>query len=104
MESHPDQFFRGKARAMYNSNLKRVADFLGLNILIKFHEIIRQSKIFLGFFLLLGSSPENVVFLSNPTTAINTVMNSLSLTVDDGILCNTHTYPAILNTIDFSGM
>ena len=50
VESHPDQFFRGKARAMYNSNLKRVADFLGLNILIKFHEIIRQSKIFLGFF------------------------------------------------------
>ena len=42
------------------------------------------------------------MFLSNPTTAINTVMNSLSLTVDDGILCNTHTYPSILNTIDFS--
>ena len=36
VESHPDQFFRGKARDMYNSNLKRVADFLGLNILMEF--------------------------------------------------------------------
>ena len=50
----------------------------------------------------IGSSPENVVFVNNPTTAINTVMNCLSLTEEDVILCNSHTYPAILNTIDFS--
>merc|ERR1712012_796949 len=29
-------------------------------------------------------------------------MNSLSLTEEDVILCTSHTYPAILNTIDFS--
>ena len=28
-ESHPDQWFRGKVRDKYNSNLKAVAEFVG---------------------------------------------------------------------------
>ena len=42
------------------------------------------------------------MFVNNPTTGINAVMNSLSLTEEDVILCTSHTYPAVLNTIDFS--
>ena len=96
-ESHPDQWFQDKARDMYNSNLKRVAKFLGLDFLIN----TISSIIYLYVLYFVGASPDNVVFVNNPTTAINTVLTSLSLTEEDGILCNTHTYPAVLNTIDF---
>jgi hypothetical protein len=76
-ESHPDKWFRGEALSKYQRNLELVARFV-------------------------GSDPKNVVFVPNPTTGINAVLSSLQLEAGDGILCNSHTYNAIKNTIEFT--
>ena len=46
---------------------------------------------------------ENLVFVENPTTGINAVMSSLSLSPDDAILMYSHTYNAVKNTAWASG-
>ncbi len=73
-ESHPDKWFRVEARRKYDINLARVARFL-------------------------GSRPENVVFVENPTTGINAVMNCLTLSASDSIVMVTHTYNAVKNIV-----
>ena len=73
-ERHPDKWFRIEARRKYDFNLSRVAHFL-------------------------GSNPQNLVFVENPTTGINAVMNSLEFDSTDTILMYNHTYNAVKNIV-----
>ena len=74
-EAFPDKWYRGWARIKYDQNLSRAAEFL-------------------------GSDVKNMVFLTNPTTAINAIFNSLTFTADDTILCYSHTYNAVRHIVD----
>jgi isopenicillin-N epimerase len=49
----------------------------------------------------LGCQPDEVVFFSNPTTAINVVARSLDLRPGDEILVNDHEYGAMLRSWGF---
>ena len=71
-EAHPDKWFRGWARTKYEINLARAATFL-------------------------GSDVKNLVFVTNPTTAINAIFNSMTFKAEDTILCYSHTYNAVKN-------
>ena len=48
----------------------------------------------------VGASPENIAFVANATTGVNTVVKNLRLNTEDIILVNSHTYGAIVNTVD----
>ena len=48
----------------------------------------------------VGADPENLVFVTNATTAVNTVVKQLDLGPEDMILCNSHTYRACYNAVD----
>ena len=72
-ESQPDDVFR-TARQRCESNLTKVAKFV-------------------------NSEPENLVFVENPTTAINAVVSSLKLTSEDVIVMASHAYEGISNTM-----
>lgn len=74
-ENHPDKWFRVEARQKYDINLARVASFL-------------------------GSQPQNMAFVENPTTGINAVMNCLKMTPKDSILMYSHTYNAVKNIVN----
>ena len=72
-ESGPDKVFR-IARQRCESNLSRVADFVECN-------------------------PEDIVFVENPTTAINAVVNSLKFSPDDVMVMASHAYEGVNNTM-----
>ena len=72
-ESGPDEVFR-IARQRCESNLSRVADFV-------------------------ECKSENMVFVENPTTAINAVVNSLKFSPDDVMVMASHAYEGVNNTM-----
>ena len=76
-EAFPDKWFRYEARQKYDACLTRVANFL-------------------------GSKPQNVVFVENPTTGISAVMNSLKFSPEDTILMYSHTYNAVKNIVQYT--
>ena len=75
MESHPDRWFRVLLPQLYEKARLAVADYV-------------------------GSSPDNFVFVTNATTAVNTVVKHLKLGPEDMILCTSHTYNACYKAVD----
>lgn len=67
-------FFHGHARSRCDANLTKVAQFM-------------------------GSNPDNLVFVENPTTGINSVVNSLNLTSNDVIVMASHAFEGVNNTM-----
>ena len=49
-----------------------------------------------------GFKADNVVFVENPTTGINAVMNSLHFEDGDTILMYSHTYNAVKNIVQMT--
>ncbi len=49
----------------------------------------------------LGASPEDLVFVTNATAAVNAVLRSLALAPGDELLLTNHTYAACRKTADF---
>jgi isopenicillin-N epimerase len=49
----------------------------------------------------IGADPEEVVFVVNATTGINSVIRSLDLQQGDSVLCLDLTYRPVLNTLRF---
>ena len=47
----------------------------------------------------VGSSPANLVFVTNATCAVNTVVKNLALGPEDMILCTSHTYNACYQAV-----
>ena len=74
-ESHPDRFMRSELRPLYDESRVAVAEYVGAN-------------------------PDNLVFVTNATAAVNTVVKELDLGPEDIILCNSHTYGACFNAAD----
>ena len=72
-ETEPDKVFF-HARSRCEDNLAKVAQFV-------------------------GAQPDNLVFVENPTTGINSVVNSLHLTSNDVIVMASHAYQGINNTM-----
>ena len=75
VESHPDRWFRVLLPQLYEKARLAVADYV-------------------------GSSPDNFVFVTNATTAVNTVVKHLKLGPEDMILCTSHTYNACYKAVD----
>ena len=48
----------------------------------------------------LGAKPENLVFVRNTTSGVNTVLNSLALGKNDEVIITNHTYGACENTLN----
>jgi isopenicillin-N epimerase len=49
----------------------------------------------------LGADPQNLVFVPNTTTGVNTVLRSLRFEPGDEVLTTTHVYNACRNALDF---
>ena len=47
----------------------------------------------------VGSDPDNLVFITNATTAVNTVVKHLCLGPEDVVLCTSHTYNACYQAV-----
>lgn len=62
-------------------------------------EMLEHARINVGHFL--NANPNNLVFVPNATTGVNTVINSLAFKAGDEILTTNHAYPAILNTLKY---
>jgi len=75
IEAHPDRWFRSLLAPLYHESRKAVAEFV-------------------------GADPENLVLVTNATTAVNTVVKQLDLGPEDMIMCNSHTYNACYNAVD----
>lgn len=75
MEANPDQYFRNDYRSLYDKSLNAVAKFI-------------------------NAQPEDVAFVTNITTGLNTVLKGLELEPESEIFHTSHTYPAIKFTID----
>ena len=75
LEAETDKLlFHGRGRSRCDANLVKVAEFL-------------------------GSHPDNLVFVENPTTGINSVINSLNLSSDDAIVMASHAFEGVNNTM-----
>ena len=75
IERHPDRWFRSTLRQLYDDSRVAVAEYV-------------------------GASPDNLVFVTNATTAVNTIVKELDLGPEDAILVNSHTYNACTNAAD----
>ena len=73
-ESHPDRWFRVALEPLYEKARLAVADYV-------------------------GSDQNNLVFITNATAAVNTVVKHLSLGPEDMILCTSHTYNACYQAV-----
>ncbi|RLN90962.1 hypothetical protein BBJ28_00022945, partial [Nothophytophthora sp. Chile5] len=74
MEMNPDRFMRRECPALLRQAATQLAGFL-------------------------HAEPEDVVFVTNATTGMNAVLQSLDLQNDDEVLCLNLTYSAVLNTL-----
>ena len=75
MDENPDEFYRIHYRPMYNAALKKVAAFV-------------------------KSDPENLNFVANVTTGINTILKGLEFETESEVLHTNHTYPSTKFCID----
>ena len=75
VESHPDRWFRVLLPQLYEKARLSVAEYV-------------------------GSSPDNLVFVTNATSSVNTVVKHLKLGPEDMILCTSHTYNACYKAVD----
>jgi isopenicillin-N epimerase len=66
----------------------------------RFRDLMATSREALAAYL--GCQPDELVFFSNPTTAINMVARSLDLQPGDEVLVNDHEYGAMLRTWGFA--
>ena len=73
-ESHPDRWFRVALKPLYEKARLAVAEYV-------------------------GSDQNNLVFITNATAAVNTVVKHLSLGPEDMILCTSHTYNACYQAV-----
>lgn len=62
-------------------------------------ELLRKSKIALAHYL--NVDPLDLIYVSNPSTAMNTVIKSLNLSEGDEVLTTNHEYGAVDRTFDF---
>jgi len=69
LDSHPDRWFRSDLEPLYKEALGEVAEFV-------------------------GAQPDNIVFVTNATSAVNAVLKGLRLNKGDVLLVTEHTYPA----------
>ena len=69
VEKHPDSWFRRDARQLYFDACEAAAEFI-------------------------GASKQEVVFVENATTGVNTVLRSVGLGPKDGLLLTSFTYDA----------
>ena len=76
MEQHPDRWFKKIAPRSIRAAASSLATFI-------------------------GAEPEEVVFVVNATTGINSVIRSLDLQQGDSVLCLDLTYRPVLNTLRF---
>lgn len=76
LESQPVEFLARRAKSLLRASRTALAEFL-------------------------GCQPSDVVYLSNPTTAVNTVARSLDLEAGDEILTTDHAYGAVDRTWRF---
>lgn len=75
IETHTDRWFRSSLRPLYEDARVTVARYVGAN-------------------------PDNLVFVTNATMGINTIVKELDLRPEDSILCTSHTYNAVTNAVD----
>jgi len=64
--------------------------------LMQLHDDAREALA--GF---VGSAPENLVFVNNATTGVNTAIRSIPFEPGDEVLVTDHEYPASRNALDF---
>ena len=74
MEAEPVRFLTGDLRGLLDDARQKVAAFL-------------------------GADPEGLAFVSNATTGVNTVLQSLTFGPDDELLTNDHEYNATINAM-----
>ena len=75
LEAETDKLlFHGRGRSRCDANLVKVAEFL-------------------------GSQPDNLVFVENPTAGINSVINSLKWSANDTIVMASHAFEGVNNTM-----
>lgn len=75
VEQQPDEFYRNNYRRMYDASLRKVADFV-------------------------GADPQNLAFVHNVTTGINTILKGLEFEKESEVLHTNHTYPSTKFCID----
>ena len=75
LESEPVRFFERRYQILLDQSREKLADFV-------------------------GSSPENLVFVANATTGVNTVLRSLDLRSGDELLTTNHEYNACRNALE----
>ena len=75
IETHTDRWFRSTLRPLYEEARVSVAKYVRAN-------------------------PDNLVFVTNATMGINTIVKELDLKPEDSILCTSHTYNAVTNAVD----
>lgn len=62
--------------------------------------LLQQAREVLGEFI--GATPENLAWVNNATTAVNTVLRSLDFTEDDELLVTNQAYNACRNAIEYA--
>jgi isopenicillin-N epimerase len=75
LESEPVRFFERRYQVLLDRARETLAEFI-------------------------GASPENLVFVNNVTTGVNTVLRSLDLRVGDELLITNHEYNACRNAVE----
>jgi len=76
LEKNPVEFFTKTGKEALNESRKKLADYINCN-------------------------EQDLVYMPNPTTAINTVINSLNLKAGDEILSTNQEYGALVNTWNY---
>ena len=74
---------------------RQPVEFLGR----RFEELMRQAREALGSYV--GADPDDLVYIPNATTGINTIARSLSLEPGDEVLATDHEYGALDRTWQF---